>query len=359
MKTCSLFCCAVLLCITSALFAQGRTGMALRFDGVDDYLIIPDALSLHCAAEITIEARVSAATFARKDGGRGTPFYNKWKTSYPTQGAWSLAIDTGGCPALVVSADGKDGAYRATSAMQVPRRMWSHVAATYSVATNVLEVFVDGELQARISGPAGLFESDSPILVGAAIYDIPWTRSMFNGAVDELRLWNVVRTQEHIRALMEVPLPAAYYTTADSGLVGYWPCDVIEDLGVFNDGEDDIRDLSVYRNHGDLVGGPRLVSADTPLAADIPPGPAVLSLACVPQPVSGQAVIHYALEKPGAVSLRVFDQLGRFVQSIDAPSAAAGANTAAWDTHALPQGVYNLVFHTRESTRAIRVMVVR
>ncbi len=46
---------------------------------------------------------------------------------------------------------------------------------------------------------------------------------------------------------------------ADSGLVGYWRFDQIEDLGINNDGPDDVRDLSVLHNHLDLMNDAHLV----------------------------------------------------------------------------------------------------
>jgi len=60
-------------------------------------------------------------------------------------------------------------------------------------------------------------------------------------------------------ALKEAPLDSAYYVTIDSGLVGYWKFDFLEDLGINNDGPDDVRDYSVLHNHLDLAGDAHLV----------------------------------------------------------------------------------------------------
>jgi hypothetical protein len=45
-------------------------------------------------------------------------------------------------------------------------------------------------------------------------------------------------------------------------LVGYWRFDFLEDLGINNDGPDDVRDHSVLHNHLDLAGNTHLVQPD-------------------------------------------------------------------------------------------------
>jgi len=84
----------------------------------------------------------------------------------------------------------------------------------------------------------------------------------FDGQIDELRIWNYQKTGDEIISLWDSPLDSAYFITIDSGLVGYWRFDDLEDLGVNNDGPDDIRDFSVLQNHLDLVGDAHLVQSN-------------------------------------------------------------------------------------------------
>ena len=60
---------------------------------------------------------------------------------------------------------------------------------------------------------------------------------MFNGKIDEVRIWNVARTESQIQNTMNTILSPEYYSTSDSGLVGYWRLDegtgqTAEDLSV-------------------------------------------------------------------------------------------------------------------------------
>jgi hypothetical protein len=87
--------------------------------------------------------------------------------------------------------------------------------------------------------------------------------------MDELRIWNYQKSSQQIIALKDAPLDAAYYNTIDSGLVGYWRFDVLEDLGINNDGPDDVRDFSVLHNHLDLAGDAHLVQPDPVIPVEL------------------------------------------------------------------------------------------
>ena len=84
----------------------------------------------------------------------------------------------------------------------------------------------------------------------------------FDGQMDELRIWNYQKTREEIISLNNTPLDSSYFSSLDSGLVGYWRFDFLEDLGINNDGPDDVRDYSVLHNHLDLAGNAHLVQPD-------------------------------------------------------------------------------------------------
>ena len=70
---------------------------------------------------------------------------------------------------------------------------------------------------------------------------------------DEIRVWNIARTQEDIEATMKTRL-----TGKENGLIGYWN---------FDDGT--AKDLSSSGNHGELKGDAKIVESDLELAATV------------------------------------------------------------------------------------------
>jgi hypothetical protein len=95
-----------------------------------------------------------------------------------------------------------------------PLNQWVHVAITYNVATTTLRLYRNGTLVAtNTSAPAYTSE---PTYIGSHTGG----QSYFQGRVDELRIWNIARTQEQIKATMynapvSTPNLVAYYSCND------------------------------------------------------------------------------------------------------------------------------------------------
>ena len=97
---------------------------------------------------------------------------------------------------------------------------WQHVAMTYDADKEEVKVYVDGRLQSRGTLRCGSVTikgngTDRDFLIGKSYDDTRW----FEGNMSEVRVWNVVRTQEEIAA--------SFYSVdpKSKGLVGYWKMD--------------------------------------------------------------------------------------------------------------------------------------
>jgi len=128
----------------------------------------------------------------------------------------------------------------------IPIRTWIHLAVVRDTNAKTYEIFINGLSDTKMgysNNPTGGTSSEFKVSFG------------FDGLIDEVRIWRKTRTEAQIKATMSDTLGPQYYLRADSSLAGYWRFDPVENLGVGSDGlVDDIRDLSVNGNHGDLVG---------------------------------------------------------------------------------------------------------
>jgi hypothetical protein len=94
---------------------------------------------------------------------------------------------------------------------------WFHVAATRRESTGELQVYVYGELEASlITTNHNQLAAAPAIALGGNAMD----GRFFRGAIDEVRIWNVVRTQVEILTNMHTRLAGN-----EAGLVGYWRFD--------------------------------------------------------------------------------------------------------------------------------------
>lgn len=94
---------------------------------------------------------------------------------------------------------------------------WTHVAVTFGAGRS--KIYVNGTLRGSQREGAMAQDALTSVLVGA-IHDQDQPASAFNGQLDELRLWNVDRSQTEIEKNMHQTLTGLEY-----GLVGYWQFD--------------------------------------------------------------------------------------------------------------------------------------
>ena len=93
---------------------------------------------------------------------------------------------------------------------------WTHIAAVMD-ASNTVTFYVNGEDVGEITTTAGPAQtSDSDLYIGNDEFD----NESFNGWIDEVRIWNDVRTEEEIQTYLYQNL-----TGAESGILAYYHLD--------------------------------------------------------------------------------------------------------------------------------------
>jgi hypothetical protein len=94
---------------------------------------------------------------------------------------------------------------------------WTHVAATRRRSTGEIQVLVNGALEAAMAAPnVNSLTAPASVVFGGNSYD----QHYFVGQMDEVRIWNVVRTEAEIADAMHRRL-----TGTEPGLVLYWRLD--------------------------------------------------------------------------------------------------------------------------------------
>jgi len=150
--------------------------------------------------------------------------------------------------------------------------VWIHVAFTWG--SNGMRMYINGDFQINYNSVTNsAINNICNFYVGADGYMLHngnyVVSNFFDGQIDEARIWNHQRTGEQIISLWDAPLDSGYFTSIDSGLVGYWRFDELEDLGVNNDGVDDVRDFSVLHSHLDLAGDAHLVPSNVVIPVEL------------------------------------------------------------------------------------------
>jgi hypothetical protein len=138
----------------------------------------------------------------------------------------------------------------------IHRHTWHHVAVTYGADS--VRIYVEGEL---VGADSANYESAStiPLRIGEFV-GFPWASLGLRGDLDEVRIWNHVRTGEELRAGMHERMSGA-----ESGLVAYWDFERAEE-GWTPDGTPNGNDAMA-------VGQVRFVPSYAPVGFVPPPVP--------------------------------------------------------------------------------------
>jgi hypothetical protein len=208
---------------------------ALRFDGTNDLVTFGQATSTLGTASFTLETWFKRAS----TGGAGTttgtggiasaiPLVTKGRGEGETPANvnmnYFLGIDaTSG----TLVADFEDtingGNHPVSGTTQVSRDVWHHAAVSYNATTGVWNLYLDGVLDRTLTLASGFQPESSSIQhagIATAMTSAGTTGAgpagFFAGDMDEVRIWNVARSQADIQAAMTSEL------TSGTGLIGRW-----------------------------------------------------------------------------------------------------------------------------------------
>lgn len=108
-----------------------------------------------------------------------------------------------------------DGYFQTPAVCDIALNTTYHVAMTYDGST--LKFYRNGVLVSQIAATGTLVQQDIPTEIGFYFYQAHPTN--FIGYINEVRIWNVVRSQTQIQANMNIPLPVP---STQPGLLAYY-----------------------------------------------------------------------------------------------------------------------------------------
>ncbi len=256
MKKCTLlFGC---LFIVNTAFAN-ISGNALFFDGVDDFATIVDADHLEGMMTQTMEL-----WFCPYDNGKHNILVKGDGQDYYTDRSYEIKLNVEDA----IRADffaGEDEWVWLHKGQQFIPGEWLHIAATYDAINQVSKLFLNGNLICQTHRQAG-----GTLPITAAIRDTQesmiFGKSRAFGLLDEVRIWNIARTDAQIRSFYNKKV-----TPDESGLIGYWDFDEALSNQI-------IVDSSAYHHNG-VLGNSSAVESQDPVRI-------VSSAPLVPEPCS-------------------------------------------------------------------------
>jgi hypothetical protein len=200
------FLLTLLLAVAAAPASAQPFGAWAVFNGTNGYIEIPHSSALNPTDELTIEAWVDLQLPPTGENCKSI-FGKNYQQTY-----W-VGVCNSGSPLKPMLRSYVKGSGSARTAGVVPNNQWTHIAVTYG--DGVRRHYINGELALEAADAGALPTNGSEVRIGS---DVVWPYTPV-GAIDDVRFWNVARTQGQIReALNEVQ-------GAQPGLVANWRLD--------------------------------------------------------------------------------------------------------------------------------------
>ncbi|MDX6439408.1 MAG: hypothetical protein QOF45_1991, partial [Gaiellaceae bacterium] len=160
------------------------------FDGVNDWVTIPDANSLDLTSGMTLEAWVRPSALG------------SWRTvvfkERPGGNVYGLYADQGGSRPLGQVFIGSERSATGTAAL--PLNAWTHLATTFDGA--VVRLYVNGVLAGSASFAGAMAASTGVLRIGGNSVWGEW----FSGLIDEVRVYDRALTAGEIQQDMQAPI---------------------------------------------------------------------------------------------------------------------------------------------------------
>lgn len=272
-----------------------------------NYIMIPHQAGMVGFTSITIEGWV-------KIGGSTTPntVLNKGGSSFDYQ--------------LGINGTTTNPFFRAGTTIVIANTVtvtpgqWTHLAVTVGAGT--IKFFKNGTMVFTQASSPVLGSSSNEMRIGRGGNDPA------SGNIDEIRLWNIVRTDPQIAAEM----CNKWIANSTTGLKGKWHFD------------------STYVDSVSGWNGTRLgnVGFDTvtwcPITGIQQIGSTLpkeyMLLQNYPNPFNPSTTIEFSIPKEGYVEMKLFDIIGREVATLVSDPYRAGTYTVTFDASELASGVY-------------------
>jgi nicotinamidase-related amidase len=176
----------------------GKRNGGVLLNGAGQYLVAPDAPSLNITGPMTILVWAKANAV-----NANYPFLYKASSWDDGQMAYALDLNwfSGGFfPRFWVTSDGHASGYQeVVSPVAMSVNSWHLIAGVYD-GTNI-SVYLDGQLEASVPYTTGIFPGHDPLYIG-------WNwNNTWNGALDEVRIFNSALTSTQIQEAYQSEMP--------------------------------------------------------------------------------------------------------------------------------------------------------
>ena len=203
----------------------------LNFDGSTNYVVLDNADELAGLTSLTVEAWVNS------NSTKSWQEVLHRQNNLGSSNSIAFAIYSGTGIYTYINS-GTTGAASITAAGVINTNEWMHIAVSWQSSDGATKIYVNGE---EVASGNGSTEALSAVGSGNTyLATLSGTTEHFSGNLDEIRIWNDVRTPGELREYMCREIDGS-----EAGLIGYYAFN--QTFGT------SLLDISASNNHGTLT----------------------------------------------------------------------------------------------------------
>ena len=221
-------------------------GTALTLAGNGSFVEIGDSESLNnITDQVTVSAWIKPTSYPHNYVR--IIFRSDEQVQDNKKRSYILVIRQDGKLKITSSPNGEGYASLYSAPGLIKLNKWNHIAGVIDAKNNYMKIFLDGVQvgHRNYNGKDRFYQCHLPLRIGATHRLDEVEKSSFIGQIDEVRVWNVPRTEAEIQADMNKQLNGD-----EPGLVGYWNFDEEKEGTIF--------DSTSNKNSGKLIGDAKL-----------------------------------------------------------------------------------------------------
>jgi len=236
----------MLTCLGGYLMAQGN---AISFDGIDDHVQVSTGLGI--ANIYTVEAWIYPTNLTGTTGDLASFGHTIFSAS-ATSGQFPVWVTVYGTSIVVRSWTTSNAGVSYNAGLAINN--WYHIAVT-ATRGGLTKLYLNGAEVLSFSNNNASSWPGSFTIGAIRPFRTP-TNLPFQGLIDEVRVWNVIRTPGEILTNMSIPV-----SPTSTGLVGYWKFDETSGNIAY--------DSAGLNQNGTLTNGSVFVASDLTLPIEL------------------------------------------------------------------------------------------
>jgi len=234
---CCLFICLFFAAIAAVASAQNHV---FSLDGDGDYVEIINNEGLNAInSQVTMEAWIKVTAFPNSY----IPLIYKGdkRTSDACKNrSYALWLNSSGFIELASAPSGQEQMHINSTRDLIVQNQWYHIAGVIDAKQRRMALYLNGIEVAYRDFGKNIHTSMLPLRIGSSHEEEHSLHGTFAGEIDEVRIWNIARTEKEIAATMHISLSGK-----EPGLVGYWQSE--------GEGET-VIDATGNGHHGQFIG---------------------------------------------------------------------------------------------------------